>query len=599
MLDSLKKIYKLFPGKDRIKIFILFGMMLVASLLEVLGIGMIPVFVTTVAEPDKILQYPVVGDMLKDVGITSSKSLVIYGALLLMVVYFVKNIYLAFFLYLKKKYVENRGIYLQDRMFRAYMTAPYSFYINRNSAELLRNVGGEVYKIITGTLMPFIELVLNLTMFLFIIGTLLIFEPLITVVSVIILGSGGYFFLQYTKEKTSEYGKEIREARTEKNKAVIQGLNGFKVARVMNRENAFLDHYRHYAIRSKIAAIYEYVVSNLPKPIIETLAIAGILSIALIMVWQGREVGSIVPVLALFGAATVRLMPVINMVLSQVTKIRYNAHSVYAIYDDLQILENNHNEFRKEVLSDHKKLDFQGQIVLKSISYQYSNSDEYAVQDISLSISNGSAISFVGPSGSGKTTLADIILGLLKPQEGLILADGIDIYTNIRGWQKNIGYIPQSIYLLDDTIKRNIAFGISDDDIDEGNLSDAIQAAQLEELINRLPKGVETVVGERGVRLSGGQQQRIGIARALYNNPQVLVMDEATSSLDNLTEKFVIEAIERLRGDRTIIMIAHRLTTVQNCDTIYMMKEGQVVDQGTYDELLKNSKDFRKMSLAE
>lgn len=599
MIDSLKKIYELFPGKDRIKFAILFGMMMIASVLEVLGIGMIPVFVTAVAEPDKILQYPILGDFLHGAGITTSESLVIYGALLLIIVYFLKNSYLGLFLYIKKRYVENRGVYLQGRIFRAYMTAPFSFYINRNSAELLRNVTSEVKSIIEGTLMPLLEFVLNVTMFVFIISTLLLIEPLITVVALIVLGGGGFYFLQYTKQKTRAYGLDNREARKEKNKAVLQGLHGFKDARILNREAMFLEQYQFNAVRSKTANIYKYVVSKLPKPIIETLAVTGILCIALIMVWQGRAVVSIIPVLALFGAATVRLMPILSQVITHVTSIQYNAHSVYAIYDDLQLLENKYKGFRKEILNDQKKVNLTVCINLKNITYRYPNSNEQAVRNVTISIPEGNAIAFVGPSGAGKTTLVDIILGLLEPQEGTIEVDEKDIFENIHGWQKNIGYIPQSIYLLDDTIKRNIAFGIPDDEIVDKKLWKAIQAAQLEELIDRLSEGEETVVGERGVKLSGGQQQRIGIARALYNNPQVLIMDEATSSLDNLTEKFVIEAIERLRGNRTIIMIAHRLTTVKNCDNIYMMKEGRVIEEGTYDELLINSKDFRKMSLIE
>lgn len=599
MLDSLKKIYTLFPDSDHYKLLILFGMMMFASLLEVLGIGMIPVFVSTVAAPQKIMEYPVLGDLLKNIGITTSESLVIYGGVLLIIVYIFKNVYLAFFQYIKKKFIENRGVYLQDRIFRAYMTAPYIFYINRNSAELLRNVTSEVGKIISGTLMPFLDLVLNACMFVFILGTLLFFEPLITLVAIVVLGGGGYFFLQYTKEKTKEYGKDNREARSEKNKAVLQGLNGFKDARILNREESFLDHYRVNAERSKRANIYEYVVSKMPKPIIETLAVSGILSIAFLMVGQGREVSAIIPVLALFGAATVKLMPVLNQVIKQATTIRYNSASVYAIFDDLMLLENNYRSFRMKILDEQDKMDFYRKIDLTDVTFDYPNADEHAVCNVSISIDEGSAIAFVGPSGAGKTTLVDIVLGLLEPQSGTITADGTDIFGNIRGWQKNVGYIPQSIYLLDDTIKRNIAFGIPDEEIDDEKLWDAIEAAQLIELVERLDKGVETVVGERGVRLSGGQQQRIGIARALYDNPQVLVMDEATSSLDNLTEKYVIEAIERLRGDRTIIMIAHRLSTVKNCDTIYMMKEGQVVDKGTYNELLEHSADFRKMSLAE
>lgn len=599
MLDSLKKIYSLFPRKDRFKLWILFGMMLVASIFEVLGIGMIPAFVIAVAEPDAILQMPVVGDWLKTIGITTARELVIYGALLLILIYIMKNSYLIYFHYIKQKFVSNRGVYLQDRIFRAYMTSPYTFYLSRNSAELLRNVTAEVGKIINGTLMPFMEITLQATMFVFIMGTLLYMEPLITVVTMVLLGGGGYVFLRFTQKKTRQYGKDDREARKRMNKTVLQGLGGFKDARVLNREKMFLMEYTRNAEISKHANVYQSVIKKLPRPIIETLMVIGILAITLIMVLEGRSFSTIIPILTLFGAAAVKLMPVLNNSIGQITTIRYSAYSVYAVYDDLKLLEGTFSQFRQKVLASTEKLPLEEQIELKSVTYNYPESEEHAVRDISLTIPRGNAIAFVGPSGAGKTTLVDIILGLLVPQKGTIEVDGKDIYDDIRGWMKNIGYIPQSIYLLDDSIRRNIAFGIPEGEVDEEKLRNAIRAAQLDELIERLPKREHTIVGERGVRLSGGQQQRIGIARALYDNPQVLIMDEATSALDNITEKYVIEAIEKLRGDRTIIMIAHRLTTVRNCDTIYMLDESRLVGQGTYDELLETNAEFRRMSLVD
>lgn len=595
MIDSLKKIYSLFPRKDRFKLLLLFILMGVASLLEVLGIGIIPIFVVAVADPDKILGFPVVGSWLSARGIITAESLVVYGAILLILVYIVKNGYIAFFYYLKKKFIANRGVQLQERIFKAYMTAPYTFYVARNSAELLRNVTGEVKRIVDNTMLPFMELALNVVMFVFILITLVALEPLITAVNILLLGGGGYLFLRVTQRKTRELGKEDRRHRKLKNKVVLQGLGGFKEARVLGREKMFLDAYRTSAIRSKVANVYLYVVKKLPKPIIETLAVITILLITLIMVLEGRTISSIIPVLALFSAAAVRLMPIFTTAITQVSDIRFNAYSVYAIYNDLQILERGKKEEIQDELK-RSKVSLKEEITLKGVTYRYPDTASNAVDDVTLTIRKGEVVAFVGASGAGKTTLVDVILGLLEPQNGSVLVDGLDIRENLGGWQENIGYIPQHIYLLDDSIRNNIAFGIPEKSIDEEKLMTAIRAAQLEEFVNSLPDGIETTVGERGTRLSGGQRQRIGIARALYHDPQVLIMDEATSALDNRTEKYVIDAIEELRGDRTIIMIAHRLTTVENCDVIYMMKNGRVIQQGSYSELLDQSEEFRTLS---
>lgn len=599
MIDSLKKLYSLFPRTDRFKLLVLFGLMFIASLFEVVGIGMIPAFVITIAEPDKVLNLQIIGPMLKNLGIVTSEELVYSGALLLILIYVAKNIYLTYFQYIKQRFVIHRKIYLQNRIFKAYMTAPYTFYLSKNSAELLRNVRSEVTKLITGTILPFMEITLNVTMFVLIIGGLIFLEPLITIITIALMGFTGYIFLNFTQKKTLESGRITREARGDMNRMVLQGLGGFKDSRVLNREKMFLKQYNKFAKTNMKASIYQSVVKSLPKPIIETLLVIGILTITLIMVSEGRGFSEIITILTLFGVAAVKLMPIFNTLIQQVTTIRYSAYSVYAIFDDLELLENKYKDFREKILKTTEKMPIKNKIELDRVSYKYPDSEEYAVKDISLTIPKGSAIAFVGESGAGKTTLVDLILGLLTPESGVIRVDGQDIQENPRSWMKNIGYIQQSNYLMDERIFRNIAFGIPDKDVDKTKLYQAIEAAQLSELIERLPKGLRTRVGERGVRLSGGQQQRVSIARALYNNPQVLVMDEATSALDNITEKFVIEAIERLRGDRTIIMIAHRLTTVRNCDVIYLMEEGEIIAQGTYDELLETSKAFRKMSLVE
>ncbi|MDX1642024.1 MAG: ABC transporter ATP-binding protein [Balneolaceae bacterium] len=558
------------------------------------------------AEPDKVLGMKYIGSVLSYLGITTAKSLIFTGAFTLLVVYLLKNVYLTYFNYLRSRFVYRRKIYLQNRIFKAYMTAPYTFYLSKNSAELLRNVRSEVSSLISGTIFPVFNITLNLIMFLLIISGLIFLEPLITIVTIFIMGGIGFTFLRITQKKTLDSGKTQRLARGDMNRMVLQGLGGFKDSRVLNREKLFLEQYDKFAKENMKASIYQTVVKSLPKPIIEILLVVGILSITLIMVSEGREFSEIITILTLFGVSAVKLMPIFNSLIQQITTIRYSAYSVYAIFDDLDLLENKYMDFRKKILETKEKLELKNEIVLDNVSYRYPDpedssvkADEYAVKDINLTIKKGSAIAFVGESGAGKTTLVDVILGLLSPETGAIYVDGKDIAENPRGWMKNIGYIQQSNYLIDERVFRNIAFGIPDEEVDKEKLNEAVKAAQLEELIERLPNGLRSKVGERGIRLSGGQQQRIAIARALYNDPQVLIMDEATSALDNITEKYVIEAIERLRGDRTIIMIAHRLTTVRNCDIIYMLEEGEIIAQGTYDELLETSSEFRRMSLVD
>jgi ABC-type multidrug transport system fused ATPase/permease subunit len=599
VIDSLKKIYRLFPAKDKIKFGVLFIMMIIASLFELLGVGLIPAFVVAIAEPDRIFSIEILGELFNYLGITTSQSLALFGGVTLILVYIVKNLYLILYRYFKYKFIQHKKIYLQNRVFKAYMTAPYTFYINNNSADLLRNVNSEVVKIINGTILPLFEITLNSVMFIFIITALMVLEPFITIVTVIMMGGGGYIFLKITQKRTFESGKISRLAAGDMNRMIIQGLGGFKDARVLNREGLFLKQYDKFAKKGMQASIYQAVVKSLPKPLIETLLVTGILTVTLLMVFEGRSFNEIIPILTLFGVAAVKLMPVFNTFIQQITSIRYSADSVNAIFEDLELLENKYKKHGEHILANSRRLELEKEILLRNVSYKYPGTEEYAVRNIQLTIPKGSVIAFVGASGAGKTTLVDLILGLLEPEAGTIEVDGTDINQNMRGWMKNIGYIQQSNYLFDERIFRNIAFGIPDKEVDSNKLNDAIKAAQLEELIEKMPIGLRTRVGERGVRLSGGQRQRVTIARALYNNPQVLIMDEATSALDNITEKFVIEAIEKLRGDRTIIMIAHRLTTVQNCDVIYLMKDAEIIDQGTYVELIEKSQDFRKMSLIE
>jgi ATP-binding cassette subfamily C protein len=608
MKETIRKLLTLLPKGDLIKLSVLFAMMIAASLLALLGVGTVPVFVLAVVDSERVFQLPVLGELLQALNITTTNRLVGFGALFLMGIYAIKNVYMFFYDYLNTRFMLRRVVLLQNRLFKAYMNSPYLMFLTRNSSELIRNISSESNRAINQTLKPIMAIMLHSLMVVVIASALIYTEPLISGLGILLFGGFSVIFLKLTQKKMTWFGTQALRHRRSMMQAIIQGLGGFKDAKVLNRESFFLGVFGKHANQILRYELWNSILRSLPVRIIEMLALGGVLFIAVSMILQGRDPEIIVPTIALFGAAVMKLKPSIFQLIDQVNSIRFNKHSIEQVWLDLNRLENlyvqkkdEEEKFQLERVngsaSDQDKLLLEKEISLKDVTFVYPDSSLPAVKNISLSIEKNRAVAFVGESGAGKTTIVDVILGLLEPQQGTIEVDGQNVYRCTERWQKNIGYIPQEIYLLDDTIRRNICFGIPDDQIDEESLQTAIETAQLTELIKNLEKGDRTRVGERGVRLSGGQRQRIGIARALYHNPQVLVMDEATSALDNITEKYVIDAIERLKGEKTIIMIAHRLTTVENCDTIHLMKNARVIASGTYNELLLSSPEFREMSM--
>lgn len=599
MRSLSRKIFLLLPKGDRLRIGLLIAMMLIASLLSLLGVGMIPVFVLTVINPDYILEMPVVGELLSSLNITTTERLVVVGALFLLFVFAAKNVYMIYYDYVKTKYMLHRKVYIQNRLFRAYMSSPYLLFLSRNSSELIRNIDGESTRVMDGVLKPALDITLNGMMTLMIIVALIYVEPFISGMGILLFGGGSYIFLRSSRSKMRSFGSKALHHRHLKMKALMQGLGGFKDVKVLNREWYFLKDFDTNIRKILKYDLWNTIFRALPVHIIELLALSGVLFIAVTMILQGRSADAIVPVIALFGAAVMRLKPSIFSLIEGVNSLHYNTHSIDTILTDLHKLENQKGSTLPPPgkKGNAERLEIRDHLELKNVAFKYPGNSDYAVENINIRIPKNHAVAFVGASGAGKTTLADVILGLLKPQRGEIRVDGVDIFDDIRKWQHNIGYIPQDIYLLDEPIRNNICFGVEEHEIDEEQLKMVIETAQLSDLIRSLPEGVDTLVGERGVRLSGGQRQRIGIARALYHDPQLIIMDEATSALDNITEKYLIHAIEQLKGEKTIIMIAHRLTTVQKCDTIYLMEGAEIIAAGPYSHLLENSPEFREMSL--
>lgn len=592
----LKKIQYILPKRDPLKIVILFLLMLVAAGLEVAGIGMIPAFVSIVASPEKVLDYELTKPILSFLNITSSSDLLIWGSVMLVSIFILKSIYVLVFNFFEARFIFNRRYILSHKMMTNYMQAPYTFHLQRNTAELLRNITQEVNIFVNIVVTNILGMAKEGIMAISILIFLFVMEPMITLIVMAISGMGAGSFIFFTRLKLKRYGIEQQHHRGEMIRAVNQGLGGIKDARVLNREPEFIEKFRSEVFKSSRLGAYTRFIQQIPKPVVETTAVIGMMLISAFMVWQGRSMAVIIPILTLFAMAIVRLMPAVQSLSSKYTSLKYNMASIDPLFDDLKELEKVTSAFRKDRKSK-KRSKLKEKIEARNVYYKYPGSDEQALNGVSFIIPRGQAVAFVGASGAGKTTVVDLLLGLMEPRKGDILVDGKDIHKNLSAWQRNIGYIPQSIYLADETLRKNIAFGVPENEIEDEKVMLAIKSAQLTDVVDRMPLGLDTMIGEDGTRLSGGQRQRVGIARALYHDPQVLVMDEATSALDNITEKEITKAIEALVGERTVIMIAHRLTTVQNCDLLYLMSEGEIVDAGDYDELLNRNREFRKMAL--
>lgn len=600
MKAEVKKLYALLPRRDHVNILLILLMMVFGALLEIIGIGVIPLFVAALTSPYILFDHEIAGPWLQAAGIEDAQSLLVYGAVIMITAFTVKNCYLIGMRYVIARFVYNRFSSISTRLFKAYMNAPYTYHLKRNSAELLRNTTQETRYMAKQFMLPLLRMVMDGVIISGIIIFLLIFEPLITLMVIALLGGGGGLYMQLIRKRIRRHGVRAQKERGNMIRDVNEGLGGLKDIKILNRESWFTGRFSMHVKSLARTLVFNQVARQSTKPVMETIAIGGILLIALVLFWQGRGIASVIPILTLFGAATVRMMPALQELISAWTQVRYYAYTINPIHDDLVELKYHKKKIQNgsvRAKSDRTTMPFNENIELDRISYSYPNESEKAIKDISLEIKKGTSVGFVGESGAGKTTIVDLILGLLKPESGTISVDGKDIWNDITSWQRSIGYIPQFIYLMDDTIRKNIALGLSEEEINDGQIQRALKASQLYNVVNKLPDGDRTVIGERGIRFSGGQRQRIGIARALYHNPQLLIMDEATSALDNKTEKQVVNAIEKLRGERTIIMIAHRLSTVQNCDQLYFLKDGMVKDQGDYETLMRREAEFKEMSL--
>ena len=569
----IAKLKYIFTKKDKIKMLLLLLTVIAGSFLELMGVAIFSPFVNILMNPDMVQERWYLKWIYDTFRFTTSNDFLAALTGIIIFIYVFKNVFLA----LQKNWIYkfSYGIQLKisTKLLKTYVREPYTFHLSHNIAVLQRSLQEDT-DLFTKGIIHAMELVAEIA----VCGTLGIYlfivSKSIAVTVVILLLISLFIFTSLSRRYSKNLGKQCQQYKSNLYQWVNQSPGGIKELKILNREeyfiNAYEDNYKKYVHGLRINRL----IATLPKYFVEAVCMTGLLLAVLIKMFWGQkdDFTTFIPQLSVFAVAAFRLLPSVGKINEHVADILYSLPSLDLIYHDLKAIEEEPEIKQKEEL----EWQFEKEISVKKVCYHYPDSEDMVIDNASFEIPKGKTVAFIGPSGAGKTTMVDIILGLLQPQYGKVYADDLNIHKHSYVWQKEIGYIPQVIYLSDDTIRNNIAFGVDKEQIDEQAIENALRRAQLYEFVENLPEGLDTVVGDRGVRLSGGQRQRIGIARALYHDPEVLVLDEATSALDNETEAAVMEAIDHLQGTKTILIIAHRLTTIRNVDMIYEVSGGKV-----------------------
>ena len=575
----VKQVLSILNRGEKIKLVILFFMVGLGSILELLGVSAFSPLINLITNPSIIHTKWYLEWLYQALRIQDTRRFLSVVILIIIAIYIIKNVYLIWERNILYRYIFNVQKRVSVKLLKAYLNEPYSFFLTRNTAVLQRSLQSDTDSFVKA-IKHFLELMIEaITCVVIIVYLFLVSHSMTIIIAVILVGLVGFFALT-TKKKTQKLGRDSQKYKAEIYQYMNQALGGVKEIKVLNREHTFLDKYEDSFGKFTYAQRVSEILGMVPKYCVEASCMTGLLVAILLKMYFGqKDLIDFIPQLSVFAIASVRLLPSVGRINQYFTYILYEQPSIALVYHDLQEVEN-----IEEQTKQNQDWKLKSELRICSISYHYPNTDKNVLENASMVIRKGTMVGLVGASGAGKSTLADIILGLLTPQMGKIYADDLDVLKNVHTWQQEIGYIPQVIYLSDDSIRNNIAFGVPEDEIDDTRVRLAAEQAQLADFIDLLPDGYQTSVGDRGIRLSGGQRQRIGIARALYNDPELLILDEATSALDHDTETAVMEAIDHLQGQKTMIIIAHRLSTIANADCIYEVADGKIVPR-TKEEL--------------
>lgn len=574
MIRVFKKFYRLLNRHQKNRVVILFFMMLIGACFEVLGVSMMLPLVTAVMNPDIITENALCAWICQAFHLSDHVSFVIWCIVALVFIYIIKAVYLTIEYSIQYRFVFNNRFMTQTRLLEAYLRRPYEYFLSAQSGEIIRIVQEDTnnsFNMLIVILSFLTETVVSAAVIL----AIFVINPFMTVCVAAMLLLLMLALAKGLRPLLRREGQAYQETYAATNKWLLQSISGIKEVKVTQTEEFFLNNFVKYGRRLVTAARWNSTLQNIPRNLIELVSVCSMMIVFGIMIAMGVEMDSLIPSLSAFAMAAVKLLPSANRILGAVTQMTFYEPALDNMLENLDVLEESAEEKRDRT----DELLLRKEIRLSGITYTYPGGEKKIFENADLTIPVGHSIGIVGTSGAGKTTAVDILLGLLKPQAGQILADGVDVSTNMQGWLAHIGYIPQMIFMLDDTIRENVVFGHETDGQTDAAVWAALEEAQLADFVRELPDGLDTAIGERGVRLSGGQRQRIGIARALFTNPDVLVFDEATSALDNETEEAIMQSIHALHGKKTMIIIAHRLTTIEGCDAVYRAGDGKMIKE--------------------
>lgn len=592
-MKTYEKLLFLLLPNERKQAIVLILMFLLMAILDMIGVASIMPFIYVISNPDIIENNSLINSAFqisKLIGVENTQEFLFVSGVIFFILLLISLSFKALTTYVQTRFTQMRQYSIAKRLIEGYLNQPYTWFLNRNSAELGKTVLSEVGMVVSGGIKPFLNLIAQTIVAVALLVLIILVNPKLALITGLILGTAFGIIYKFSKGLLLRIGEERLVRNQIRFNVLSEAFGAIKEIKLGGLEQNYVSKFSEAAKRMAKVSATGKVITVLPRFAVEAVAFGGMIVVVLFFMSQSSSFYEIIPIVALYAFAGYRLMPALQQIYSDVSELRFISPALNSMFEDLSNLQTYTYDNDKSFLSVNNE------ISLKGINYNYPNASKTALRDIELSIPAKSTVGFVGATGSGKTTTVDIILGLLEAQEGTLQVDGKIINKqNRKKWQRSIGYVPQQIYIADDTIEANIAFGVKNpNEINYKAVERASKIANLHNFVSSaLPQKYKTIVGERGVRLSGGQRQRIGIARALYYNPQVLVFDEATSALDNLTEQAVMDAVHNLGKDVTIIMIAHRLSTVKECDIIFFLEDGKLSAQGTFEKLIENNDNFR------